>query len=150
MAESDGVEPEPLEPEGGQLIGHRVVADHQRPTVGYGLQARIAEPFPRRRKGNHVAGLICVVDVHGPFRSGPIGEVRDAPHGGALCRGHEVFELWAVAVLGRAEQPVGGVQAGSRGHACPDVLSGQGPGGLEDKPVVGADAEGSADSRAGG
>ena len=106
------VEAEPLEPEGGQLFGHRVVADDQRPTVSYGLQARVAEPLPGGGKSDHVARLIGVVDVHRPVRSGSTGQVRDTPGDGALCCGHEVFELGAVAVLGRAEQPVSAVQAG--------------------------------------
>jgi len=47
--------------------------------------------------------------------------------------------------LGRPEQPVGGIQAGGRRQRGTHVLPGQGPGGLEDEPVIGVDAEGVAD-----
>ena len=54
----------------------------------------------------------------------------------------QALELGSVAVLGRAEEPVGGADGLGQGDAAGHVLAGDGPGRLEQQPVAGADARG--------
>ena len=111
-------EGEPVEAEGGELVGHRVGPDGQRAPVHDRLDGRVAEPLPGGGQDDHVAGLVGVVD--GERRPSPSGCAQDDR---ARRPGHQGVELGAVAVLGRAEQPVRRLQtrwppAGRRPRSC--------------------------------
>ena len=101
-----------------QLPADRVGPDGERPPVRCGLDRRVAEALPRRREHDRVAGGIGVGDATGVPRRMP------ASHRTA-GRPQQPFELGSVAVLGRAEQPVGGAEGRRERESSGDVLARQ-------------------------
>ena len=128
---------EPAEPERRELPRHGVGADGERSTPDRGLDGWIAEPLPRRRERDDVAGLVGVVDVEA--RAG-------LPQQDRAGRGRsQRLEHRAETVLGRTEQPEGGTELGRGSDAAGDVLPGNRAGGLEDEARLLCDTERGAD-----
>ena len=121
---------EPAEAEGGQLPGHRVGADGERPAVDGGLDGRVAEPLPGGRQHDDVAGRVGV--GHVAVAVVPAARLADRAAGA----GEQPVELGAVAVLGRPEEPVRRRRAPRPGPARRRRSCGRGPGRLEDEPVA--------------
>ncbi len=127
---------EPSKPEGPQLGPDGVGPDRHRPAVDGGLDRRVAEAFPPRRKHDGVAGRIGVLHSHRSLHGGHRSPMHPNPG-----PGQDALELVVVVLLGRAEQPV--VGADGLGHREPGghVFARDGPGRLEQQPLAVGDPE---------
>ena len=124
----------------GELGDDGVAAHGQRAPMDGGLDGRVAEPLPARREHDRVTGRVRVGDRPDPP---PFGERRCGPavDGADGCLGQEAGELGPVALLGRAEDPVGRPEAGGERQRGGHVLAGDGPRGVQQEALVRAHSE---------
>ena len=115
-------------------------AASSRPT-GYGPMASgrrwTADSMDGLPKPSHVEGRTTTSQARVGVGDGEPGPSRrGTEHDRAAGLGQEAVELGAVAVLGRAEEPVGGAELGGQAQAAGDVLAGEGPGRLQDQDAA--------------